>query len=131
MEVKADNSRVLMSDVLKGQVPELEGEAEGLEALYVHVIVALRVGNKQTALAGILRSVLFGEDPELEFRVQLEEALAFVEANDMQVLGFELHHGMKVIKVPGPLVVKAVRIDDVAFAEQLCTLSLGLKRRAA
>ena len=130
MEAKADNSRVLMSDVLRGQVPELEGEdPPGLEALYVHAIVALQVGSKRTALAGILRGVLFGERPELEARVQLEEALDFVRADGLQVLGFELHHGERIVEVPGPFVVENARIDEVSVAEQLCTLSLGLVRQ--
>ena len=136
-EIKAETSRVLMSDVLKGRVPEdLEDEAvagavDVLEKEVVSVIANVQVGTgKATAVCGILRSVLFESEPELEFRVTLDDALSIVEAQQLQFLGFELHHGDRVIKGPGPLLIKGARIDDIDAPNGLCTLSLGFKRPA-
>jgi hypothetical protein len=132
MELKTDPSRVLMSDVLKGQVPELEGEA-GLDPVSgKHVIVVAEKvtnGSKKEGLVGILRSVLFDVEPEIEFRIDLTEALNIVEAQRLAFGGFELHHEARVIPMPGPFVVKACRIDDISAQDQLCTISLHLKKQ--
>jgi|SRR5579885_790021 len=136
-EIKAETSRVLMSDVLKGRVPEeLEDEAvagaiDALEKSVVNVIAKIQIGEgKATAVCGILRSVLFETEPELEFRVTLDDALAIVEAQSLQFLGFELQHDKRTIKCPGPFLIKGARIDDIDAPNGLCTLSLGLKRPA-
>jgi hypothetical protein len=130
MEMKADPSRVLMSEALRGQVAEeLENEAAvSLEHHAVTVVASIQLGDTKTAVVGLLRSVLFEAEPELEFRVQLDDALDVVAAQSLQFLGFELHHSERVIETLGPFTVKGARIDDVDTLSQLCTLSLGLKR---
>jgi hypothetical protein len=134
-EMKAETSRVLMSDVLRGRVSEeIEDEAtiaaaDILEKSVVSVVANLQVGTgKSTAVCGILRSVLFEAEPELEFRVTLDEALGIVEAQNVQFLSFELHHGERVVRTPGPFLIKGARIDDIDALNGLCVLSLGLKR---
>jgi hypothetical protein len=124
-----------MSDVLRGRVdPDLEdearaGAADALEKSVVSVIANVQIGTgKSTAIVGILRSVLFELEPELEFKVTLDDALGLVQAQNPQFLGFELHHGERVIKVPGPFTIKGARIDDIDPAHGLCILALGLKR---
>lgn len=133
MEMKADPSHVLMSDVLKGQVPELEGEAPADPFRGKHVVVVAEkiVAGKREGMVGILRGILFDKDPEIDFRVDLVEALNIVEANQLAFGGFELHHEERVIRIPGPFIVKAARIDDISVPDQLCTLSLGLLRKQA
>ena len=134
-KIQPETSRVLMSDVLRGKVPaELEdealvGAADVLEQSVVSVIANVQVGRgKATAIVGILRSVLFENEPELEFRVQLDDALAVVSTEGLQFLGFELHYGERQIKVPGPFLIKGARIDDIDPHVGLCGLSLGLRR---
>ena len=135
-EMKAETSKVLMSEVLRGRVdPEIEDEAtqmgaDALEKSVVSVIANVQIGTgKSTPIVGILRSVLFEAEPELEFRVTLDDALSLVSAANPQFLGFELHHGDKVIKTPGPFTIKGARIDDIDPLQSLCILSLGLKRQ--
>jgi len=135
MEMRAETSKVLMSDVLYGQVAaDVEDEAvneaaDALERTVVNVVADFRFGQGEpTAVCGILRSVLFGKEPELEFRVTLEDAFSVVDGQDIAFLGFELHHVDKVIKVPGPFNVTGARIDEVDAVHGLCVLSLGLQR---
>lgn len=131
MEMKADPTQVLMSDVLRGSVPELEGETA--PAANHVVVIADRItngGTKRDALVGVLRGILFDVDPEIEFRIALEEAMNIVQAPGLSFGGFELHHGERIIPMPGPFVVKAARIDDINVPDQLCTLSLHLKKQA-
>jgi len=134
MEMKADSSQVLMSDVLKGNVPELDGDAPVDQYQGKHVIVIAEKmtggGNKVEGLVGILRGILFDVDPEIEFRIDLKEALDIVEAQQLQFNRFELHHEERVIQIQGPFIVKAARIDDISAQDQLCTISLHLKKPA-
>lgn len=136
-KIQPENSKVLMSDILRGKVPEeLEDEAmagavDALERSVVSVIANVQIGTgKSTAVTGILQSVLFENEPELEFKLVLDDALAIVEAQELKFLGFELHYGERIIKVPGPLTIKGARIDQIDAAHGLCVLSLGFKRPA-
>jgi hypothetical protein len=131
MEMKADTSQILMSDVLKGNVPELENEAvEASGGKAVLVVFEKVVGDKSEGLVGILRGVLFDANPEVEVSLQVEEALGVVKASNLYFRKFELHYGNDVVAVPGPFIVAAARIDTIDVFSQTCTLSLHLKRPA-
>ena len=134
MEMKADKSQVLMSDVLKGQVPELEGEhpVDQMHAATQVILIAEKiVGGKTEGMVGILRGLLLGQDPEIEFRTDLKEALFILKANQLSFTKFEIHYGEDiVVPIPGPFVVKAARIDEISPADQLCTLGLHLTKQA-
>jgi hypothetical protein len=128
MEAKADTSRILMSEALRGQVPELEGEAETLQQEAVIASAMVQIGGKKTAIVGVVRFFLLGAEPELGFKVQLDDAFEVASAEQLQFLGFEVHHGERVLKVPGPFIIKDALVDEIDPASQLCVLSLGLKR---
>jgi hypothetical protein len=132
MEIKPDTSRVLMSDVLKGTIPELEDEIakDPISGKHVIAIAHRVVAGKADGLVGILRGVLFGKDPEIAFRIELNDAMDIVDAPQLHFNGFEFHHGERIIKMPGPFLVEAARIDDISAQDQMCTLSLHLKRPA-
>ena len=132
MELKPDNRRVLMSEALKGQVPGLEEDEDPFQHVAgraVYAVIDRRIGNQQLPFGGMLRSVLFGLEPEVEVLVELPEALATVKAESMQIVGVELHHGEETtIPIPGPFIVKAARIDNIDVVQQSCALSLQLQR---
>ena len=132
MELKPDTSRILMSNALKGQVPELESEmVEQMQGQYVHVVADRRIGGQQLPLAGLLRTVLFDTSPEIEIKVELIEAIRTVKANDLVFGGFELQHGEEEdggLSMPGPFSVKAARIQEIDPATQTCVLALQLQR---
>lgn len=134
MEMKADTAHVLMSDVLRGHIPALEDAAiaETANAASQHVIVvAERLhGGGSTSIVGVLRGVLLGPEPEIEFRCEIKESFDIVEAPGPAFNRFELHHGERVVNVVGPFDVKAARIDEISVNDQLCTLGLHLVRRA-
>lgn len=119
-----------MSDALKGQLPELESdEIDHLSDQYVHVIIDRRVAGQKVPLVGLLRSVLFDLEPELDVKVELTEALAVVKARDLAIAGFELQHGEEsTVEVPGPFTIKAARIEDINAQTQTCVLMLQLQR---
>lgn len=131
LSMNVDKSHVLMSDVLRGQVPELEGEErETDQAEHVVVIAQKIVGPLKEALIGVLRGIHLGSEPEIEFRIDLSEAMSLISAKDLSFAGFELHHKTTVIPIPGPFTIKAARIDEISPIEQLCTIGLQLVKRA-
>lgn len=130
MQMKADTGHVLMSEALRGNVPSLEGEALP-QAIDQHVIVIIDriVGGVSTPLVGVLRGVLLGAEPELELRCELKEAIDLLEASGLSIGRFELHHGQRVLSVPGPFSVKAARLDEIVPEDQLCALGLHMTRQ--
>lgn len=131
MKLKPDTSHILMSETLKDQLPE--GEVDDPLAQFsgtaVYVVADRCIGGQRAPLTGLLRSVLFGAEPEIKIMVELSEALATVNAENMQILGIELQHGQETtIPIPGPFVVKAACIDNIDVVQQSCILSLQLLR---
>lgn len=132
MEMKANTSNVLMSEALRGQVPELEDEqvVDAFRGKHVVVVTEKVIGGKAEGMVGILRGIMLGVDPEIELRCELKEALEILRANSLSFTKFELHHGEEtIIPIPGPFIVKAARIDEIDVMEQVCTLGLHLQRQ--
>lgn len=133
LHVRPDTSRILMSDELRGTVPDLEEEVPEDPNAGQHVVVIAhrRVMEQIDPIVGILRSVLLnGIEPKIEFRVQMKDAMDIVDTPGVSFDGFELHHGERIIKVPGPYIVTAAQIDDISPPDQMCTLGLHLKKPA-
>lgn len=135
LAIEADNNRVLMSDTLQGNVPELE--AEGLEAMANNFIIAVvqYVVGEQTdpsVAAGTLRGIMTdGDTVELEAGVELDVGLTFLKDREQIKAGFELHPGADeeaVIKTFAvAMTVTGVRLMDIDYRRGMCTLLLQLK----
>ena len=118
----------MMSDVLKGQIPTIEDELVEQKVETSVIVIAQRVmGAKNEPLVAILKGVLFGVEPEVELRVCLDDAFNVIQATDMTLASLELHHGERIISMPGPFIIKQARIDEIS--DQMCTLGLHLKRQ--
>jgi hypothetical protein len=130
MKVKTDVDQILMSDILKGQVPELDGEhIDELRNKHITIVAGKTIGTKTESMVGILRGIHVGQEPEIEFRCEIKEALDIIEASQLSFSGFALHHGEdRIVQIPGPFIVKAARIDEISPVDQLCTLGLHLMR---
>ncbi len=125
-----DNTRVLMSEQLRGQVPELEDDQlEMLSNKFVYVVAARRFAEKSAPMSGILKTILLDKEPEIEFVVELGEALISIKTDGLYFDGFELHHGEETVEIPGPFNVKAARIHDIDAIRQTCVFALSLKKR--
>lgn len=121
-----------MSEALKGQIPELGDDSFAAIAAGMVTVVADRiVGQQSLPLVGILHSVLFDVQPEIEFKVTLVEAFDVVEATDLHFNDIDLHHGVRIVKLAGPFKVLAARIQEIDPSGQVCTLMLSLKRPTA
>lgn len=126
IKANSEQDKLMMSESLYEHVDE---PPQFEEPTFVVVIGHRQVKDKQMPLLGSLRSVLFDVEPEVEFRVIIDEAFSVINSTDQFFAAFEFHYGDKhIIKVPGPLIVKAARISDVEPKDGMCILSLQLKR---
>ncbi len=130
MEMKADPSRILMSDTLRGQVLDLDNadDVDDLAHRYVTVVAARRLAGQLNPMTGILRTVLFDIEPEIEFRVELSDAFDLVQADKQTFDCFELHHGTRIVNLVGPFTAKAARIQEIDVRDQMCVIALHLNR---
>ena len=133
---KIDPERILVSDELKGKISDLDDEfdaeplnnIDSIASRYVTVSVVRVVESKKETLVGILRSVLFDIEPEIELKVQLSEAFDVIEANNQYFDTFELELDRRIVKLDGKFNVKAARIQEIDVKEQMCVLALHLQR---
>jgi hypothetical protein len=58
----------------------------------------------------------------------MKDAFDLIEAGNVRFASFELHHGERIVRMPGPFTVKAARLDEFMVLEQMCTLGVHLKR---
>jgi hypothetical protein len=129
MELKADNSRMLMSDILKDRVDDANQIEKFVEEA-ICVVVDRRIDMEKLPLTGILKTVMFDTEPEIEIMVEISEALLTISSGNLEILGIELQHGIKTtVPMPGPFQIKAARIHDVDVINQTCTLALHLQRK--
>lgn len=134
MEIKADPTRLMMSEVLRGNVPDLENEQlTGTEfVVTAEGWISFDGKESSTSLAGALHSVLFDIEPEIEFRVLLGRAFDVVEGKNLTFTGFTIQQHDRTIQLEGPFIVKAARISgidsDTNPDTQMCILALSLKR---
>lgn len=128
MEIKPIKDKMLMSEELRNQFGDGD-EIGDVASNYVHVIADRRINGQPDPITGLLSSILFSKEPEIEFKVQLDEALRSVKESNVAFHNFELQHGSESsIKIPGPFIVVAARIQDIDVHSQTCILALHLKR---
>jgi len=121
---------LLVSDSLRDRVPELEGLlAEAAEVARVIVVVERAPAAACKPMVGIMRGVLLSAAPELEFCCELEEALDVLTADEPSFMGFEVHYGERRVRVEGPFVAVARRLDEIDVSARTCTLGLHLQKR--
>jgi hypothetical protein len=120
-----DKDRVMISDALRGELPELGEQLE-------HAVVYVTGMKRGTGVVeGVLRSVLFdGTKPEIEIRTHLDVAFNVVEATDLVFEAFHMKHLTRETTLKGPFTVNAARIQEIepGLEAVLCTLALSLQR---
>ena len=124
-----------MSETLRGQVPELDDEnvadIDEIQSHHIIVVADKIVNGARTGLVGVLRGLMLGVEPEIEFRIDIDEALDLINTQGLMFGNFELCHGeKKSVKIVGPFVVKSARMEDISVQDQLCTLGLHLVKQA-
>jgi len=142
--VTANTDNVLMSDVLKGEVPEIEGDqVEQMAAKYIIAVVHVAPqrlsatrGEGVFVMTGTLRSIMCDDATiEIEMNTDLNDAMSFVNSyaernpdTALVVAGLDLHQGVNVTEFKGRCDIVACRLLEIDYARTMTTLLLQLKR---
>lgn len=123
-----DEDKLLVSDELSGVMDDTQmfpGVILVILTYHPRSIVNTDVNH----IVGSARSVLLGDDHEVEFRVSLDDAMALIAARDnITVDKFELKSENTTHVTEGPFKISAARISDIHVTEHMCTLGVLLKR---
>ena len=121
-----DESKLLVSDEL---VDVLADEPHTLPGVIIATLSLTYDEAKQSYLVGVLRSVLFGDEHEVEVAVSLDDAMPLVaDRSDVVVNSFELKRGAVTDVTQGKFHLSALRISDINAVENTCVLGFLLKR---
>lgn len=125
-----NDSRILASKELVDQIPDaqIDDELERLASGMIMVVADRIVGKKQAPITGVLSSVLFDVKPEIEIKVNTDDAFDVVEAQEQHFNTFELHKEERIVSLKGPFLVTAARIQEIDPKTSMCVLALQLER---
>lgn len=127
-QIQSLPANIMVSDALRDQLPD-DFESTGLPEDQFVVVVAVRNdGSENPIITGVLRTVLFDVEPEIEFKVLLSDSFDIIQAQRLGFEKFELHYGKRMIELVGPFTVKAARIQDIDVVNQMCVLALHMQR---
>lgn len=134
-----DESRLLMSDVLKDALDEENApdELKSLARNYTMVVLGRRANGVENPLVGTLEGFMCqGTDLEVETKIDLTEALsllsAFANKNAPTVDFVELHDGTEVIRFEydGRFTINGIRLGMIDYKRRLGIVLLNLKQVA-
>lgn len=128
-----DSNRLLMSDSIKGMVPELEDEQiVSLSDSYVMVTFQFLVDDTEKILGGSLVGIAFDtqEEAKIDARVNLGDAYdiikKYVQTSRLSCGVFYMHLGDNEIPFVGPFAVAHPKIHDFDHQNKMCTLGVDL-----
>lgn len=136
-EVRPITDKLLMSDVLQGQVPELEGDgATQLASGFVIAIINVSTGVDSRGIVGTLRGLKRTQDgsgEEISVRTPLGDAVGVIDAvanPRVSVSSIELHVGEDIVRFIKPdsglFAVTEAEILEIDYPRQVCVLNLKL-----
>jgi len=129
MEAIANTSKVLMSDVLKGNVQEVDDEQniDDLKNRFMTGVLIVQNPVDFNSLVGSISTCLFDTHYEFEIRVIMEDAfLAMKHWLTVKFTSMEIHYNEDVITVDGILSISAIRIQEIDPGRQTCVLAMKL-----
>lgn len=123
-------NRLLMSDNLKGVVPEFEDEVSKYEDAYV--IASLVMGDDLQVMSASLLGFSFEEDVvKLDLRLNNREAFGIVKKSVSSVLLCQecfLSLANEDIRLTGPFRIASPKLLDFDRQGKICTLGIDLIR---
>jgi len=124
-----NSDRILMSDSLKGMIPELE-EATKYSDHFVVATLMLEVANEQRTLVGSMHGVSLGEDVKIDLRSTIEDSFFFVklfsEGTQITCKNIQLTLGDHSFDRSNILRVSSVKMIEIDHQNKMCTLALDL-----
>ena len=131
-EVVPETGGILMSEQLRGIVPENDEDLVAMANRYIMVVIDYTINAVSTAAPGTLTSFMRDKEGiELEGRFQLSDGLQIAMSDGVHVSQFSFHSGE--IEEPQSFendgkgfVLDACRIQAIDYAKEMCSLDMRL-----
>jgi len=129
--IEDNTNRLLMSDSLRGQVPELEAESTAIqEESFIIVGLELYVSGSPRVFAGTAVGIS-NEDSviKLDAKVNISEAydvFTLCATENVECKNCYVTHGERVLTLSGPYKLSAPKMVDFDRQTKMCTLGIDL-----
>ena len=124
--MKENDSRILVSKELEGQIPDIEGSLS--DYLFSAVCIYLKDSNASLELDGPITSFSISNEVSINMKMQIDKAFhimklkSFLKFDDVN---FVLKDNL--IKLNGHYAVQKVKMLDINVEDQECNLELSIK----
>jgi hypothetical protein len=126
------DSRILMSDELKGQVPELEDDLQTYEDAYVIGALELRKNDEPFAVVGSLVGISIEDVIKIDLHVSIKDAHRVVSDKLLQkglsCDAIQLIYASFEDRLAGPFQISSSKMMDFDRSLKMCTLGVDLTR---
>ena len=131
IDLEQNEDRLLMSDSLKGMVPEIEDQIKSFEDSIIIVAIEYSAGDVRDVITGSVTGVSFEPDViKLDFRKSTSEAYKFVKfclfnpQAACNIIYFQ--NGADEFVINENFKMTSPKMTDLDYKEKTCTLSLDL-----
>lgn len=128
------SNRLLMSDSIKGMIPELEEEKirDASDAFLVAVFeINSEYSEEINVLAGKVEGFSLESQGDMKIDIRLEVKKAYDTVKKYTTTGlscrmFHMHNGDAELSVEGPYKISSVKLLDFDIERKMCTLAVDL-----
>jgi len=126
-------NRILMSDSIRGMVPELEEDSsQNFEDSFVITALEINTNGTKSVLIGNLVGISIEEIIKIDLRVNMEDAYNFIKdfilGQKILCEAIQLHLAENAFKIQGPFKTTSYKMLDFDHPNKKCTLALDLTK---
>ena len=126
----SDQNTLLMSESLKGMIPELESSEDDLSELESNYIIAILHFDQKKYLIGNLVSASFEDAKKLDIKANLQEVFSLLKSllfdASFKCNSIELHLGEEIIDLKKSYKVTNLKIMELDHQNKSCILAIDL-----
>jgi len=132
--IDSTTNRLLMSDSLKGMIPELEDEVTQTLTSMDSVVITVIEINGLEPLIGTLDGIQVEKQSiKLDVKLKLEEAyeifILITSGADLLCNGIQLHLSEKINRIIGPYFLTSPKLFGIDMHNKLCMLGMDLIKK--
>jgi len=134
--IDSTTNRLLMSDSLKGMIPELEDEiTQNLTSMDSVVITVIEINGLEPIIGTLDGIQIEKQSIKLDVKLKLEEAYdmftLIASGGDCDLLcnGIQLHLSEKINRIIGPYILTSPKLFGIDISNKLCVLGMDLLKK--
>jgi hypothetical protein len=126
-------NRILMSDSIRGMVPELEEDSvQKFEDSFVITALEIISNEAKEVLVGNLVGISIEDIIKVDFRIKMEDAYNIIKRatlnQEMLCAAIQLHLADDGFRIQGPFKMSSHKMLDFDHPNKMCTLALDLTK---